>query len=126
MTEIRVLVIDEITEMRLALAALLNLETDMTITEADSAHSGLHMAAKTCPDIIIIADTLDSLALTTELHRECPTIRIIALADRDDAGTCKLLRDAGASVCVPATVMDPQRLVDAIRRVHAEPSARSA
>ena len=120
-TSIRVLLAEDQTMLRGALAALLDLEPDITvIAEAANGHEALKLARDLAPDVIVTDIEMPlktGLELASDLNLAESRARVIILTTFARPGYLRRALDAGARGYLlkerPAS-----ELADAIRRVH--------
>lgn len=120
-TSIRVLLAEDQTMLRGALAALLDLEPDITvIAQAANGHEALKLASDLSPDVIVTDIEMPlktGLELASDLKLAESRARVIILTTFARPGYLRRALDAGARGYLlkerPAS-----ELADAIRRVH--------
>jgi len=120
-TSIRVLLAEDQTMLRGALAALLDLEPDITvIAQAANGHEALKLARDLSPDVIVTDIEMPQktgLELASDLNLAESSARVIILTTFARPGYLRRALDAGARGYLlkerPAS-----ELADAIRRVH--------
>jgi two-component system response regulator DesR len=120
-TAIRVLLAEDQTMLRGALAALLDLEPDITvIAQAANGHEALRLARDLAPDVIVTDIEMPQktgLELASDLNLIESRARVIILTTFSRPGYLRRALDAGARGYLlkerPAS-----ELADAIRRVH--------
>ena len=121
-TPIRVLLAEDQTMLRGALAALLNLESDITvIAQATNGREALKLARQHTPDVVITDIEMperSGLELADDLKNAGPGPRVIILTTFARPGYLRRALDAGARGYLlkdrPAS-----ELAEAVRRVHA-------
>ena len=124
---IRVLVADDQAMIREAFAALLGLENDLEIVgQAADAAAAVELARDRRPDVVLMDVQMpgpdgtgeDGIAATASILRDHPATRVVVLTTFGRPG---YLRRAMAAGAVGFMVKDApaDRLVDAVRRVHA-------
>jgi two-component system response regulator DesR len=105
-----------------ALAALLDLESDITVVAtARNGREALEAVRKTKPDVLLTdieMPELTGLELAAAVHAEGPLPRVIILTTFARPGYLRRALDAGASGYILKNAPS-SRLADAIRRVHA-------
>ena len=119
---IRVLLAEDQTMLRGALAALLNLESDITvIAQATNGREALKLARQHTPDVVITDIEMperSGLELADDLKNAGPGPRVIILTTFARPGYLRRALDAGARGYLlkdrPAS-----ELAEAVRRVHA-------
>ncbi|OYO20758.1 DNA-binding response regulator [Enemella dayhoffiae] len=122
---IRLLLADDQTLVRNALATMLDLEPDLTVVgQAGSCAGVLEQARALQPDVVLMdvqmpgnAALVDGIATTAALLAELPQTRVIVVTTFGRAGWLRRAMEAGA---VGYLVKDApvEQLVEAIRRVH--------
>ena len=120
-TPIRVLLVEDQTMLRGALAALLNLEPDITVVaQAVNGHEALRLAGQNAPDVIVTDIEMplrSGLELASDLKLSNSKARVIILTTFARPGYLRRALDAGARGYLlkerPAS-----ELAEAIRRVH--------
>ncbi|MEO3795501.1 response regulator transcription factor [Nonomuraea sp. B10E15] len=122
MLSLKILLAEDVHMVRGALAALLDLEHDLTVVaQVDTGDKIVPMALETRPDVAIIdvdLPVLDGLSAAEELHAKLPTCRTLILTGLGRPGT---LRRA-LSVSVSGFLLKDQpsdRLAQAVREVAA-------
>jgi two-component system response regulator DesR len=121
-TPIRVLLAEDQTMLRGALAALLNLESDITvIAQATNGREALKLSQQHTPDVVITDIEMperSGLELADDLKNAAPGPRVIILTTFARPGYLRRALDAGARGYLlkdrPAS-----ELAEAVRRVHA-------
>ena len=121
-TPIRVLLAEDQTMLRGALAALLSLEPDITvIAQATNGREALKLSQQHSPDVVITDIEMperSGLELADDLKNAAPGIRVIILTTFARPGYLRRALDAGARGYLlkdrPAS-----ELAEAVRRVHA-------
>ncbi len=120
-TSIRVLIAEDQTMLRGALAALLDLEPDITVVaQAANGHEALKLARDLAPDVIVTDIEMpqkSGLELASDLNLAESRARVIILTTFARPGYLRRALDAGAHGYLlkerPAS-----ELAEAIRRVH--------
>jgi two-component system response regulator DesR len=121
-TPIRVLLAEDQTMLRGALAALLSLESDITvIAQATNGREALKLSQQHTPDVVITDIEMperSGLELADDLKNAAPGTRVIILTTFARPGYLRRALDAGARGYLlkdrPAS-----ELAEAVRRVHA-------
>ena len=121
-TPIRVLLAEDQTMLRGALAALLSLESDITvIAQATNGREALRLSQQHTPDVVITDIEMperSGLELADDLKNAAPGTRVIILTTFARPGYLRRALDAGARGYLlkdrPAS-----ELAEAVRRVHA-------
>ncbi|MBJ8342085.1 response regulator transcription factor [Antrihabitans sp. YC3-6] len=122
MTEpIRILLADDQALVRGALAALLDLESDLNVVaEVGRGDEVLDAVAAAQPDVALLdveMPGLDGISVAAELHRSHPDIKILMVTTFGRPGYLRRAIDAGASGFVVKDT-PARQLADAVRRVH--------
>jgi two-component system response regulator DesR len=119
---IRLLLADDQSLVRGALAALLNLEDDLTVVaEVGRGDEVVEAARRTSPDVALLdieMPGLDGIAAAAALTTELPSCRIIVVTTFGRPGYLRRAMEAGALGFVVKDI-PAEQLADAIRRVHA-------
>jgi len=120
-SSIRVLLAEDQTMLRGALAALLDLEPDITvIAEAANGHEALKLARDLAPDVIVTDIEMPlktGLELASDLNLAESSARVIILTTFARPGYLRRALDAGARGYL-LKERSASELADAIRRVH--------
>ena len=121
MTPIRVLLADDQSLVRGALAALLSLEPDIEVVAELARGDEVLAAIRHTPVDVALLDVempgLDGIAVTELLHREAPEVRSLIVTTFGRPGFLRRALDAGASGFVVKDT-PASELADAVRRVH--------
>lgn len=119
---IRILIADDQSLIRSALAALLQTEPDLTVVaEVGRGDEVLVAALQHHPDVALLdvqMPGLDGLHVAGELHRRLPGCRTLMLTTFGRPGYLRRAIGAGASGFMVKDA-PAEQLIDAIRRVHA-------
>lgn len=119
---IRVLIAEDQTMLRGALAALLELEADITVVgEAANGHDALRMAHDEEPDVVVTDIEMpkrSGLELASDLKQAESKARVIILTTFARPGYLRRALDAGARGYL-LKERPVRELAEAIRRVHA-------
>lgn len=119
---IRLLLADDQALVRGALAALLNLETDLTVVaQVGRGDEVLETARATGADVCLLDIEMpgaDGIEVTALLHRELPSVRTLIVTTFGRPGYLRRAIEAGASGFVVKDTPAAE-LADAVRRVHA-------
>jgi DNA-binding NarL/FixJ family response regulator len=98
---IRILLVDDQDLFRQGLAALLELEEDLTIVaQASNGNAAIAQAAATQPDVILMdirMPVCDGITATTAIHQQFPWMRILVLTTFDEDEYIWQSLQAGAS-----------------------------
>ncbi|WP_396654445.1 response regulator [Microbacterium sp.] len=119
---IRLLLVDDQALIRGAMAALLELEGDMTVlgTGADGTDA-VHLAAELRPDVCLMdiqMPGLDGIEATRAVRAACPDTRVLIVTTFARPGYLRSALAAGAAGFV-AKDAPAEQLAEAVRRVHA-------
>jgi len=119
---IRLLLVDDQALIRGAMAALLELEGDMTVlgTGADGTDA-VRLAAELRPDVCLMdiqMPGMDGIEATRAVRAACPGTRVLIVTTFARPGYLRSALDAGAAGFV-AKDAPAEQLADAVRRVHA-------
>lgn len=118
---IRVLVADDQALVRGALAAMLDLESDLeVVAQASSGQEALDEGLRTRPDVALLdvqMPGLDGLGAAELLRERLPECRVVMCTTFGRPGYLTRALAAGASGFVVKDA-PPEHLVDAVRRVH--------
>lgn len=119
---IRILLADDQALIRGALAALLATETDLTVVaEVGRGDEVVDAAVEHRPDVALIdvqMPGLDGLAAAATLRARVPDCRVLMLTTFGRPGYLRRAMESGASGFMVKDA-SPERLINAIRRVHA-------
>lgn len=119
---IRLLLADDQALVRGALAALLDLETDLeVVAQVGRGDEVLDAAREHAADVALLdveMPGLDGIAAAAALRRELPTCRSLVVTTFGRPGYLRRALDAGASGFVVKDT-PAEQLADAVRRVHA-------
>jgi two-component system response regulator DesR len=119
---IRILLADDQTLVRGALAAMLGLEPDMeVVAEVGAGDEVLAAAQRTRPDVALLDVQMpgkDGLTAAAELHTALPSCKVVMCTTFGRPGYLSRALTAGASGFVVKDA-PPEQLVEAVRRVHA-------
>ena len=121
MTTIRLLLTDDQALVRGALAALLDLESDLQVVAQVGRGDEVLAAARDNAVDVALLDVempgLDGIAVAAELHRALPSCRSLIVTTFGRPGYLRRALDAGASGFVVKDT-PAEQLADAVRRVH--------
>jgi two-component system response regulator DesR len=119
---IRLLLADDQALVRGALAALLSLETDLTVVaEVGRGDEVLDAARRTRPDVALVdveMPGLDGIGATAALRAAIPGCRVLVVTTFGRPGYLRRAMEAGAGGFVVKDT-PARQLADAVRRVHA-------
>jgi DNA-binding NarL/FixJ family response regulator len=116
---IRVLIADDIPELRTLLRTTLQGRGFQLVGEAADGHEALRLAADREPDVVVLDLGMpgsDGPAMVAELRRRVPAARVVALAAFAAEDLRQAALDRGAHACLDKDV-DPDRLVATLREV---------
>jgi two-component system response regulator DesR len=119
---IRLLLADDQSLVRGALAALLSLESDLeVVAEVGRGDEVVEAARRVSPDVALLdieMPGLDGIAAAAALRSELPDCRVIVVTTFGRPGYLRRAMEAGALGFVVKDI-PAEQLADAIRRVHA-------
>ena len=96
----RVLIVDDVPQVRRELRTLLPLLDDIDIVgEAENGQSAIELATALRPDVILMdveMPIMDGLTATRSIKRQCPQCTIIILSIHNDEAVRAQARSAGA------------------------------
>ena len=120
-TPIRLLLADDQALVRGALAALLDLESDLTVVaQVGRGDEVLHAARETAADVALLdveMPGMDGISAAAELRARYPACRALIVTTFGRPGYVRHALDAGASGFVVKDT-PAEQLADAVRRVH--------
>src|SRR5512143_2647291 len=100
MKPIRVLIVDDVPQVRRELRTLLPLLDAIDIVgEAENGQSAIELAATLHPDVVLMdveMQIVDGLTATRSIKQQCPQCRIVILSIHTDEGVRARARSAGA------------------------------
>jgi len=118
---IEILLADDETLIRDALAGLLGLEEDLHVVATAASGAAAVAAARTYrPDVAVLDLQMpdgDGVAAATQIHDEVPTCRTMIVTSHGRPGYLKRALAAGVSGFLPKTV-SARALAEAVRQVH--------
>ena len=118
---IRLLLADDQALVRGAMAALLDLEPDLSVVAEVGRGDEVLAAARTHQPDVALLDVempgMDGVAAARELHRELPGCRVLMVTTFGRAGYLRQAMAAGASGFIVKDT-PARQLADAVRRVH--------
>lgn len=120
---IRILLADDETLIRDALAGLLGLEDDLSVVAtAASGEEAVAVATKHAPDIAILdlqmqADGIDGIEAAQQIAAQVPGCRCVIVTSHGRPGHLKRALAAGVAGFLPKTV-SARALGDAVRQIH--------
>ena len=101
MNPVRVLIADDHALVRSGLRALLEAQPDIeVIGEAEDGVAVVESSRKLAPDVVVMDLTMPGrggVKATEDLRRECPQTKVVVLTMHDDEAYVRLARLAGAS-----------------------------
>ncbi|MDQ0613604.1 two-component system response regulator DesR [Microbacterium sp. W4I4] len=119
---IRLVIVDDQAMLRGALAALLELEGDMTVVGvAGTGDEAIEVVSATRPDVCLMdiqMPGMDGIAATAAVRTASPDTRVLIVTTFARPGYLRAALDAGASGFVVKDA-PAEQLADAVRRVHA-------
>ncbi|CCH76703.1 two-component response regulator (YvfT) [Nostocoides japonicum T1-X7] len=122
MSEIKVVLVDDQALVRGALAALLDLEPDLTVVgEAGSGDEVLELVGRTDPDVVLMdvdMPGMDGIEATGLVRAKYPQTQVLIVTTFGRPGYLRKAMLAGASGFVVKDT-PARQLADAVRRVHA-------
>jgi len=96
----RVLIVDDVPQVRRELRTLLPLLDDIDIVgEAENGQSAIELAAVLQPDVVLMdveMPTMGGLAATPIIKQQCPASRVVVLTIHSDEATRARAQSAGA------------------------------
>ena len=116
---IRVLIADDLPELRTLLRTTLQGRGLQLVGEAGDGHQTLGLAADTEPDVVVLdlgMPGADGPDLIAELRRRLPAVRVVALSPFADSEPPGQAGERGAHATLGKDV-DPDRLVATVREV---------
>ncbi|MGO2930918.1 response regulator [Microbacterium sp.] len=120
--QIRLVIIDDQAMLRGALAALLELEDDLTVVGvAGDGDEAVQLVSQTAPDVCLMdiqMPGMDGIAATEAVCAASPETRVLIVTTFARPGYLRAALDAGASGFVVKDA-PAEQLADAVRRVHA-------
>jgi len=118
---IKVMLADDQALVRGALAALLELEVDLTVVaEVSRGDEVVELATKEHPDVVLMdveMPGLDGIAATAQLRKVMPEVRVLIVTTFGRPGYLRRGLQAGAAGFVVKDT-PARELADAVRRVH--------
>lgn len=119
---IRIVIVDDQAMLRGALAALLELEDDLTVAGvAGDGEQAVRLVADTAPDVCLMdiqMPGMDGIAATRAVRAASSDTRVLIVTTFARPGYLRSALDAGASGFVVKDA-PAEQLADAVRRVHA-------
>ncbi len=120
--QIRLVIVDDQAMLRGALAALLDLEGDLTVVGvAGDGDEAVKVVAETAPDVCLMdiqMPGMDGIAATRAVRAASTDTRVLIVTTFARPGYLRAALDAGASGFVVKDA-PAEQLADAVRRVHA-------
>ena len=120
--EIRVLIADDHSVVRMGLTALLGAEDDIVVVgEAKNGEDTVREALRLTPDVVVmdlVMPKKDGVAATAELHEKLPSARILILTSYSTSDGIAHAIEAGAAGALMKSA-ENESLISAIRAVHA-------
>ncbi len=125
---IRVLLVDDHTMLRRGLATFLKIYDDLILVgEAATGEAAIQLCGRLLPDVVLMdlfMSGMDGLEATRVIHRQFPTVRVIALTSFNEEGLVQNALQAGAISYLLKDV-SADELAKAIRAAHAGQSTLS-
>jgi two-component system, NarL family, response regulator NreC len=119
--QIRLLLIEDHEMVRAGFRMLLNAQPDMHIVgEASSGEQGLELAAKECPDVILLDVSMPGkggVETARGIKLDCPETAILAVTIHTEQAYLLQMLEAGVDGYLPKRAAADE-LVNAIRTVH--------
>ncbi|WP_374969521.1 response regulator transcription factor [Terrabacter sp. BE26] len=115
---VRILIVDDAEIMRIGLASLFSLETDLDVCgAAATGEQGVEVARQTHPDVVLMdirMPGLDGVEATRRIVRELPRTQVVVLTGEPSQESKLAALEAGAAAyvvkdAVPATVLEAVR-----------------
>ena len=120
--KLRVLIVDDHPMMRLGIAAIVNDQTDMTVTaQAGTGEEAVAEYRRSKPDVVLMDLRLPGMSgvdAIRSIRREHARARFVVLTTYEGDEDVHQALEAGAHGYL-IKGMSPESLVDAVRRVHA-------
>ena len=122
MSQIRVLIADDDTMVRIGFKSIIDWEKNgfVLVGEAKNGTEALEMIARTCPDIVITdikMPGMDGIALIETLKKNGNTARILVLSSYDDFDLVKKALKLGAEDYLLKLNLDPADLIASLHEV---------
>ncbi len=120
--KIKVLIADDHAVVRAGLATLLGTESDIeVVAQAKNGEEAVEKALATRPDVVIMdlrMPVKDGVDATADMHRRCPTAKILILTSFGEADGVAQALECGASGAITKTAEDAE-LVSVVHRIAA-------
>lgn len=118
MSKIKLLLADDHTVLRAGLKALFNAQPDMeVVAEASDGEEAIRMSRELSPDVVLMDISMPGIngfKATSEIRKQNPAVKILALTMHDDDSYLHQMLRAGADGYVPKKAADTE-LMAAIR-----------
>ncbi len=118
MSKIRLLLADDHTVLRAGLKALFNAQPDMeVVAEASDGEEAIRMSRELSPDVVLMDISMPGISgfkATSEIRKQNPAVKILALTMHEDDSYLHQMLRAGADGYVPKKAADTE-LMAAIR-----------
>lgn len=118
MSKIKLLLADDHTVLRAGLKALFNAQPDMeVVAEASDGEEAIRMSRELSPDVVLMDISMPGISgfkATSEIRKQNPAVKILALTMHDDDSYLHQMLRAGADGYVPKKAADTE-LMAAIR-----------
>jgi DNA-binding NarL/FixJ family response regulator len=125
--QINVLLVDDVTSVRMGLSTLLKLKGDLKIIgEAKNGLEAVRLAEQLKPDVILMdlaMPELDGFEATSRIKANHPEIGIIVFSIHDDDDAREKACAVGADAFINKEA-ETQQLIDAIQNVSAQAASR--
>ena len=127
MRKINILLVDDVTSVRIGLSTILQLMDDLTIVgEAENGLEAIRLAEQLNPDVILMdlaMPKLDGFEATRRIKANHPEIGIIVFSIHDDDDTREKACAVGADAFIEKEA-ETQLLIEAIQKVSAQAASR--
>lgn len=118
MSKIKLLLADDHTVLRAGLKALFNAQPDMeVVAEASDGEEAIRMSRELSPDVVLMDISMPGISgfkATSEIRKQNPAVKILALTMHEDDSYLHQMLRAGADGYVPKKAADTE-LMAAIR-----------
>ena len=118
MSKIKLLLADDHTVLRAGLKALFNAQPDMeVVAEASDGEEAIRMSRELSPDVVLMDISMPGIngfKATSEIRKQNPAVKILALTMHEDDSYLHQMLRAGADGYVPKKAADTE-LMAAIR-----------
>ncbi len=121
MDKVKILLVDDHTVLRDGIRALLEKESDMTVTgEAEDGRTAVRLACQLKPDVVLMdiaMPLLNGLEATRQIIHDCPHVKVLILTMHDNEEYIRLALTNGAMGYILKDA-PAHELLEAIRAVH--------